>query len=261
MPRRSLALILTSLFLSTVTPAASQTPVAPAAPAAQAGMTLDDVVAAHMKARGGADKWKAIQTIKVTGHEASQGEELPIIIYRKRPNFIRQEIAFPGHTLINSFDGTTSWVINPAAGPDPTTLTGPQAELAKDDAEFDESLINYQARGSLAALVGIETVNDAKAYHIKITSKIGSIEHDYIDTTTFLTVKMTTEANLAGVTTPLEAQYSNFKAVEGITMPFLERHVANGKTFATLTVDRFEFNVKLDDALFKMPGGGVVPAP
>src|SRR5476651_2226202 len=187
MHRRSLALILASLVLSTVRPAAFQTPVAPTSSVAQSGMALEDVIDAHFRARGGFDKWKAIQTIKITGHEASQGAELAIVIYRKRPNLIRQEIAFPGHTLINSFDGTTSWVINPAAGPDPTTLTGPQAELAKDDAEFDESLINYQARGSLAALVGTETVNDAKAYHIKITSKIGSIEHDYIDTTTFLT--------------------------------------------------------------------------
>ncbi len=252
--RRVLAVCLLSCVSFIVKPAASQTPVATPAQAAPSGMTRDEIIAAHLKARGGLDKWKAIQAIKITGRETSLGTELGIVIYRKRPNLLRQEIAFPDHTLITGFDGATSWVINPTAGPDPTTVTGPQADLAKDDAEFDESLINFEARGSFVTLAGTETEDAAKLYHLKITSKTGTIEHEYIDATTFLTVRMMTEANLAGVTTPLEAEYSDYKAVDGIMMPFLERHSANGKVFATLKVDTFEFNGKLDVAFFKMPG-------
>ena len=60
-------------------------------------LTVDEIVAKHLATKGGAEKWKTIQTQKMTGVAISQGFQLAMTVYAKRPNVSRQEltIEFP----------------------------------------------------------------------------------------------------------------------------------------------------------------------
>ena len=84
-----------------------------------------------------------------------------------------------------AFDGKTVWGINPMTGSTaPQELTGPQADLTRDEATFDPLFLTYKERGHAIELVGTETVEGTEAHHLKVTKKNGSIEHYYLNAAT-----------------------------------------------------------------------------
>src|SRR6185436_8355330 len=88
----------------------AQTPAQATTPAPPQSMSVDEIVAKHLATKGGAEKWKTIQTQKMTGVAVSQGFQLDMTVYAKRPNVSRQEltIQIPGQpvmTIVNLFDG------------------------------------------------------------------------------------------------------------------------------------------------------------
>lgn len=51
----------------------------------------------------------------------------------------------------------------------------------------------------------------------------------------------------------VETTMANYKTVNGVQMPFSIAQKANGNPVMELTVDKYEVNVPVDDAMFKMP--------
>jgi outer membrane lipoprotein-sorting protein len=195
---------------------------------------------------------RAVQTSKQTSRMNMQGMESPLVVYAKRPNMVRQEISTGGRTMIMAFDGVTPWVVNPLVGSTtPIQLTGPQADSLRQDADFDGPFVDYRDKGLTIELVGTETLGTAKVHHLKLTSRKGVIQHYYLDATTALEVKLVTETDTATV----EQEFSDFREVEGIKFPFVIRTSINGMKQGEIRVEKVEFNVKLDDALFRMPKG------
>jgi hypothetical protein len=61
-------------------------------PRSSAAQSVDDLVARYIAARGGLEKLKAIQTIKITRIVATGiGTPVKVTIYRKRPQLYRVE--------------------------------------------------------------------------------------------------------------------------------------------------------------------------
>ncbi|HUL74726.1 MAG TPA: hypothetical protein VLT86_16565 [Vicinamibacterales bacterium] len=215
-----------------------------------AAQDLDDIVAKNLQAKGGADKLQAVQTLKQTAHVTFQGMTGTVTVYGKRPNLMRQEIALGGQTVVNAFDGTTAWSINPLRGsPEPIAVSGPQAADIKLQADFDAPLVNYKSKGYTLELVGIETVGAKKAYHLKLTSKDGRIQHLYLDTDTNLEMKIVTDTE-AG---PIENDLSDYRDVNGLKLPFSMRTLSGVTVLGQIAVDTVEVNPKIDDSIFKMP--------
>ena len=101
--------------------------------------TVDEIVAKNLQAKGGAEKWKAVTSVKMTGKVTMQGKELPIVVYAKRPNSNRQEIGPPEMRVVQAFDGTSAWAM--MGGQPPNELPPAAAEMMKNGADFDGALI------------------------------------------------------------------------------------------------------------------------
>lgn len=219
---------------------------------AAAPQTVDEIIARNLEAKGGLARMRAIQTVKQTRRMNLQGIDSPVTVYTKRPNLVRQEIAAGGKTVIMGYDGATPWVVNPLTGSEsPIQVMGPQADAIRQDSDFDGPLVDYRTKGNAIELVGTETLGTAKVYHLKVTSRAGSVQHYYLDAETALEVKLASEA---GGTT-IEQELSDYRDVEGIKIPFLIRTSANGVRQGEIRVEKVEFNVKVDDAIFRMPKG------
>lgn len=216
------------------------------------GQTADEIVAKNLKAKGGAEKWKSISSVKMTGKLSAQGHALPMTVYSKRPNLMRQDITTPAGTAVQGFDGVTPWVIPPGADM-PREITGPQGDAARSGAEFDGPLVDYAAKGHSVELVGKEKLGDAEVYHLKLTRKEGSVEHYYMDVGSGLEVKRTTEVEAAGIKQTLESEMSDYKSVDGIMIPHTLKQSVNGSPRMEMTIEKIELNAPIDDALFKMP--------
>ena len=110
--------------------------------------TVDELVAKNLAAKGGLAKLKAVETIKQTATMSMMGTNVPMTIYTKRPNMVRQEMTVDGKIVINAFDGETPWIINPIIGAErPIVVSGPQAAMIKEQSSFDGPLVDYKEPG------------------------------------------------------------------------------------------------------------------
>jgi outer membrane lipoprotein-sorting protein len=235
---------------SLLVPAVVVSLLALAAPAA--AQTADEIIAKHLQAKGGVEKWKSISSVKMTGKLTAQGKDLPTTVYTKRPNLLRQDITTPGGPVVQAFDGTTPWMIAPGSEA-AREITGPQADAARSGADFDGPLMDYAAKGHKAELVGKEKVGTADVYHIRLTKKDGGVEDFFMDVNTGLEVKRAMEMNAGGVKQRLESELSNYKTVDGMMIPHTLTQSVNGAPVMQMTIEKIEFNPPMDDALFRMP--------
>jgi outer membrane lipoprotein-sorting protein len=214
--------------------------------------TVDELVAKNLAAKGGLARLKAVETIKQTATMTMMGTSVPMTIYTKRPNMVRQEMTVDKKTIINSFDGQTPWIINPLTGSTlPMLVSGPQAAMIKEQSSFDGPLVDFKDRGITVSVEGLELAGDRVLIHLLVTSKTKQVRHLYLDSTTFLDVKMMTEQDKF----KLEQEFDDYRDVDGIQWPFRTRTSTNGVLQSEIKVEKVEFNVKMDDALFRVPKG------
>jgi outer membrane lipoprotein-sorting protein len=234
--------------------------VALALPVVGTAQTVDEIVAKNLKAKGGAEKWKSISSVKMTGTFSAQGMEGPMSLFAKRPNLSRQEITMNGRKFVQAFDGTTPWMILPDSGL-AKEMPAAQGESVRNNADFDGPLMDYQAKGHRIELVGKEKIAATEVYHLKLTKKGGSIEHYYLDTESGIEVKRTIDVDAGGMKQTVETELSNFKPIDGVMIPHTMKQSVNGTPVAQMTVEKIEFNAPIEDSLFRMPAKEPVQEP
>jgi hypothetical protein len=208
-------------------------------------LTAADLVARNLRAKGGLDKVKTVTSLKQVGRVTLQGRDATMTIYLRR-----QEIAVAGQTIVNGFDGTTAWLVNPLSGSTvPMVISGPDADATKEQSDFDGPLVDSQAKGYTIDLVGAETLNGRPVQHLKITDRRQHVQHCYLDGDTALEAKIVSDMPGAAI----EQELSDWREVEGITLPFSLRTSVGGRVVQQLVIQTVEVNVPLDDALFRMP--------
>jgi outer membrane lipoprotein-sorting protein len=213
--------------------------------------SVDDLVARNIQAKGGLEKLHSVQSIKQTSKISMQSGSATLVAYGKRPNMIRQELNIAGQTVVQAFDGSTAWTINPlqTGSNTPLVVTGPEADAMKEQADFESPLVDYKTKGYKVEFIGAETVAGKKLNHLKLTSKSQRVQHCYLDDVTGLEVKIVSETPVG----MLEQEMSDYRDVNGVKVPFAIRTSSAGVTMASIAVDKVEINPVLDDALFKMP--------
>jgi len=218
--------------------------------------TADDIIAANIKSKGGLEKIKATTTVRMTGSivtHTTSGKDIPgtMEMVAKRPNLMRRDATVAGQKIVNAFDGSSLWM---AVGTmPPQELPGTQAAYARQDAEFDGVFVDYKEKGITIELVGTETVDGKPAYHLKVTKKGGQPRDFYLDPDTGLERKVSVSVQAPdGATLTQVTEFLDYRSVDGRLVPFKTRQVQNGKVTATLTLEKVEFNVPVEDSFFKM---------
>lgn len=216
--------------------------------------TVDDIVAINLKARGGVDLLRATESMKMSGTMTTPRGVAKLTVWIKRPNRKRSEMEVGGDRFVEGFDGTTSWVVKgnmPAQVLPPT----PQLEEAKTRSEIDPVLLDYKERGRAVTLVGREKSDGGEVIHLRIVEK-GRVTHYYLDAATGLDKKVTNR-----MTSPdgmfaaqQELRFSDYRDVQGRMVPFTVQQLVDGKPVGQTKVDTVEFNIPIEDALFRMPG-------
>ena len=217
--------------------------------------TVDELIARNLESKGGLARMRAIQTMKQTRRMNLQGMEAPVTVYAKRPNMVRQEISTGGRVIVMAYDGVTAWTVNPLANggaSTPIQVTGSMADTIRQESDFDGPLVDYREKGFTIERVGLEALGTAKVHHLKVTNRKGVVQHFYLDEKTALEVKLTMETDASTI----EQELLDYRTVEEIKIPFVIRTLANGVKQGEIKLEKVEFNIKIDDAMFKMPKGG-----
>src|SRR5262245_54895193 len=154
--------------------------------------TVDEIVAKHVQALGGAAKLKSIQTKVITAKASGGGgPEFPILIVQKRPDKVRLEVSFQGLTQVLAYDGQVGWSINPFQGKkDAERMGEDQLKNIQDQSDFDGSyLVDYKEKGHKVELLGKEPIEGTDAYKLRVTLKNGNVTTIYLDAEEYLEIK------------------------------------------------------------------------
>src|SRR3979409_747036 len=95
------------------------------------GYTAEELVAKNIEAKGGIDKLRAIQTLRLSGKIVVNGGllQLDYVTLIKRPQLVRYEAKLQGLTQVQAYDGLQAWQINPFQGrKDPEKLSADDAK-------------------------------------------------------------------------------------------------------------------------------------
>ena len=267
---------------------------APTAPSAAPQMSAEEIVARNVSARGGAQAWRAVETLAMTGrmevgsgdsttrairiasgggkvarrkaalqsgdgpaNAADQQVQLPFEMDLARPNKSRIEIEFAGKKAVQVYDGSHGWKLRPFLNRnDAEPFTPDEAKAASDKQELDGALVDYSSKGTKLALEGVEPVEGHDAYKIKLTLKSGKVEHVWIDAHSFLDVKLEgAPRRMDGRVHTVWIYQRDFRPVGGVTVPFvLETAVDGYRETHKTTISKITLNPKLAQTVFAKPG-------
>jgi outer membrane lipoprotein-sorting protein len=217
--------------------------------------SVDDIVNKTMAARGGLDKLRAVNTMKMIGKVSMQGRDFPITVMAKRPNLMIQEMTIDGTRVVSAFDGDKVWVVNPILGiNEPQEMSGAMADEIRDQSIFDGPLVGYKERGETLELVGPNTVGDVKTWKLKLTRANGRTMFIDVDATTGFELQWSRRVDQGGMNVDVDSVMSDYQPTDkGIVVPRTMRTLVGGHQQGLLKVDSVTFDTPIDDATFQMP--------
>jgi outer membrane lipoprotein-sorting protein len=221
---------------------------------AQTGtLTVDQIVEKHAQAMGGADKLKAIRSMRMTGSTSVAGMDAPTVMVFKRPDKVRLDLSIMDQKVIQAADATSAWMVNPfTTGPDPQPMPEEAAADFRSGGEVEGALIDYKAKGSTLELLGKEDVGGKPAYKLKLVRKGGRTDTVYLDADTFLQVKAMSRRKVEGQEIEVESAMSDYRDVEGIKVAH-KIEQSGGPAAFTMTIEKVEMNLPIEDSLFAAP--------
>ena len=219
--------------------------------------TADELVNKNIEAKGGIDKIKAIKTVRMMGRAvfpggfvATAGQE------NMRPNLLRQTFSLQGMTAVQAYDGTTGWQIQPFGGKkDPQFMGEDDLRDLVIDSDIDGPLVDYEAKGNKVEYLGHDVVDGDDALRLKVTLKDGDIVYYFLDPDTYLEIRKETQEFIRGSVKENASEMGAYKPVAGVMYPY---SISSGpkndpSSWQTITIDKIEVNVPLDNAEFAVP--------
>ena len=223
-------------------------------------LTADQIIAKNLEAHGGVAKLKAVKTAKITGKMmVGPGIEAPMAMYMLQPNNMRREISVQGLTAVQAYDGKTKsgWAIMPFQGKkDPEPMSADeQKEMAEQASDgLGGPFLDDQAKGSKVELLGKDKIEGSDAYKLKLTRSNGDVDTYYIDADSFLEVKAEQKRTIRGNEIESDANIGDYKEVDGIVMPYsIDNGIKGRPERQKITIDKYELNVPVEQAMFTMP--------
>jgi len=217
--------------------------------------TVDEIIAKNIQAHGGMEKLKSVQTMRTSGKYVSGSFRAAFVQENKRPGKVREENIIQGTAEVQAYDGKTGWEVSPFEGrKDAQLLSEDDLKSLIDDADIDGQLVDYKEKGHQAELVGHDPVEGTDCYKIKLTLKNGTVRYYYLDTDSYLELKIETQRMIRGAIQETEIYFGDYEEVNGIYFPFAFEGGEKGDPNRTkYTVDKIEINLPLDDGRFALP--------
>ncbi len=226
-------------------------PTTPADP--QAAAKGKALFAKVVTALGGAERVKAVRAVRYSGNAdlntpmgQFSGVMSHVIVL---PDRMRMEVQLPMGTMTMVYTPGDAFM---SFGPQSQDLPGSQrAEMANEMKRM--AIVLAQSSGSptfTATLAGTEKIGSASASVLDVVND-GAAIRLFVDPKTSRPVRASFRA--LGDSGPVVRviDYSDYRQVSGLWLPFGESVTEDGKPSVTLTVTSYEINPAVDDAVFQ----------
>ncbi len=232
-------------------------------PSLRRDRVVEGLVARNIAARGGAEAWRAVRSLRLTGTmDVGQALLVPYTLEQKRPDKMCLAFEFDGATATQCTDGGAGWKVEPYRGrttPEPMT----EAEL-REVADLSDPyglLFDYDRRGHEVKLLGRTPIDGREAFELAVTLPRGGVRWVYLDVETALEVKVAAVRTRGGRERRVETSFHDWEQADGLLIPRRQVTRTEGSRDAhALTITTVRVNPPLEDARFVMPGTPVSSA-
>jgi hypothetical protein len=208
--------------------------------------SLDEIVKRYTVANK-LDKVSSLKTIKITGNMSMMGMQMPMTMWMKNPNKIKTVTSINGQEMIQVYDGVKGYTVNPLAGSTtPVEMTAEEIKQIIRTNMFHNYMAAYLKNGQLA-LAGDENVNNRPAHKLKATIDGGTVVNLFIDKTSYLMVKIST--NTSGMT--IDSFPTDYTETNGFLIPMKTSTTAQGMEFV-MNFTKVEVDIPVDDNIFRI---------
>jgi hypothetical protein len=220
--------------------------------------SVDQLLGAYYDAIGGYDRLKAVRVRRMEGVYREEKMIAPTEIIHERPNRRRVTVHGGAWDHYEGFDGA-AWEFHRDSGKvGHLTRVKGEAELAiLRGVEFDESFVDYAARGFQARLIGRESVQGLDIYRVRITRTDEWVLDYLFDVHSHLLVGLQKAMPLHAQGAPITSltMYQDWRFVSGLLVPFsgVEINLASGDTMSSLQWTAIAFNGPVDPAELMPP--------
>lgn len=216
--------------------------------------TADEIIAKSLAARGGADKLKAIKSVRMETTTKVMGNEIKSVSSIVAGAGMRSDMSVMGQTMSQGFDGIKGWMVNPMAGPDPQEMPAEVTKTFAEQLDLAGPMVDYKTKNNKIEFGGKEVVDGKDTYKLIITRADGATMTHYINAATYLDQKVVTKAKAQGQeVVEVEAFFDDYRAVNGVQFPYVTEMTNPQFGRMKITFDKIDVNPDIDVATFKMP--------
>ncbi|MFN8285536.1 MAG: hypothetical protein U0V74_02225 [Chitinophagales bacterium] len=222
--------------------------------------TADDIIAKHITATGGIDKWSKVVSIKYSGvYVMGPGMQAPVtsIMLSKPFKGYYSDFSWQGMTSKQAMRGDSGWSYNPFGGKrqaDPLTPNDiRELNLYSDPQGL---LLNYKEKGFTAEYLGMDDMDGSDVHKLRLTNKAGDMVYYYIDAESYYLLKVVRKLRLKDKEEKSYTVYSDFRKTDyGIVVPFSVQGVDEdgNEQGGPTNYSKVEVNFTVDPVTFNQP--------
>ena len=222
--------------------------------------SVEHIIQQNITARGGLGRIENVHSIRMSGHANMNGVDAPFVIMMERPRKLRIELRLPRATIVQAYNGQIGWARIPKGnGSEIRQMTPTEAQSLKDQADFDGPLVRYKQKHNTVSLQGNTRVDSVAAYKLLVVNPEGEKTTMLVDTRTYHIIREVTHKKVSGANpvssymSKIETNYTDFKNVQGLVLPYTIETVVDGNKISKLKIDTISLNTVFPDSLFDEP--------
>jgi len=218
--------------------------------------TVDNWIERNVEARGGADAWRAVSSLRLSGlMDLGQGMHVPYTLEQKRPGQMCLEFEFDGQLATQCVTGDSGWQLLPYRGRTaPEAMSADQLLEMSETASIDGLLFDSARRGHVIELVGHETLDGRDTVKLEVTLPSGAKRWVYLDEETALEVRVDALRTLRGRPHLVQTRYDEWRESDGLLIArrqLTQTEGMEGSRF--LTVEDVLVNPPINEERFRIP--------
>ncbi|MBF2798862.1 histidine kinase [Riemerella anatipestifer] len=201
--------------------------------------TAKEIIDKNIELTGGLTKWKLLNSIMLQGKVVlGIQEEYPIKIYQQRPNLTKTSIIINNkESVIEAYDGKKGYAMNYANNK-------LQEFESYQPQSFDTDFIDFEAKGFTAVILGKDKIGERLCYKVELTKNVNKTLY-YFDAENYMLLKEVKKGETL--------LYSDFKKVNGLTMPFrIEASTPKKEGDYVMLLNKIEVNKVFPENTFKI---------
>lgn len=216
--------------------------------------TLDEILNDHFQVMH-TEEFVQVKSIILKGTTSTGGMDNPFTMTIVKPDYFRLDVPFKGKMMVQAYDKGKAWYIAPWVGIKPLDADKDQTKSIAKQADVDGPLYNWKEVGNDVKLEAKEDLNGTAVYKIKVSTKQGDVSFIYMDTKSFLILKVEETVVLQGKKTNSVIVYSDYKPIGStkMLMAFSYETYYNGQPASEVSIDEIEIDPQVDMGIFQKP--------